>query len=338
MDESLYGKRNKKGDWAPSNALGAPELWQWPPSAGGLLRWAMGFVWPWNALFLAISGLTWLMVLPEPSAMAELSWSWVLPLFAWNWTGLFAFYGVFEWALYRARRQATRFKYNGRFPADQASGVFWFKSQNLDNFLRSFVITVPIGTATEVLLLWLYGRGTLVTLEFSHHALALVLMVPLASFVHEVHFFFIHRAIHWGPLYRWVHSVHHNSINPSPWSSMSMHPVEGLLYFGVAFWLIAVPGHPFLAVHFFTIAAFGAIVGHIGFDRIELPGGASIQPSSYAHYLHHKHFEVNYCDNGSVPLDLWFGSWHDGSAAGEARMQRRYETKLARLQARERRS
>jgi hypothetical protein len=27
-----------------------------------------------------------------------------------------------------------------------------------------------------------------------------------------------------------VHSVHHNSVNPSPWSSLSMHPVEHLLY------------------------------------------------------------------------------------------------------------
>ena len=114
---------------------------------------------------------------------------------------------------------------------------------------------------------------------------------------------------------------------------MSMHPVEGLLYFAVALWVLVLPAHPFIAVHLFTIPAFGAIVGHIGFDRIELPAGASTQPHSYAHYLHHKHFEVNYCDNGSVPLDVWFGSWHDGSADGERRMQERYAAKVARMNA-----
>ena len=45
---------------------------------------------------------------------------------------------------------------------------------------------------------------------------------------------------------------------------------------------------------------------------------------AYAHYLHHKHFEVNYGD-GLVPLDKLFGTWHDGSPEAEARMNARYE-------------
>ena len=58
-----------------------------------------------------------------------------------------------------------------------------------------------------------------------------MLLVPA---IHEVHFFFIHRLIHTPFLYKHVHSVHHNSINPSPWSSLSMHPVESALYFAEA--------------------------------------------------------------------------------------------------------
>ena len=43
----------------------------------------------------------------------------------------------------------------------------------------------------------------------------------------------------------------------------------------------------------------------------------------YAHYLHHRLFEVNYAD-GSIPLDKWFGSFHDGSSeADEVLKQRR---------------
>ena len=55
-----------------------------------------------------------------------------------------------------------------------------------------------------------------------------------------IHFFCVHRCMHpwWGWrnglaqgdigafLYRWVHSLHHKSFNPGPWSSLSMHPVE----------------------------------------------------------------------------------------------------------------
>ena len=44
--------------------------------------------------------------------------------------------------------------------------------------------------------------------------------------------------------------------------------------------------------------------------------------NSRAHYLHHKYFEVNYAD-GVLPLDKWFGSFHDGTPDGDAAMKRR---------------
>jgi sterol desaturase/sphingolipid hydroxylase (fatty acid hydroxylase superfamily) len=333
MDDSLFGKRNKKGDWAPTAALRGPGLWCWPPRPAALAGWFTGFLWPWNAFFLLVSLAGWFWVLPPQADMAAPAAGWIARVLIWNWVGLLLFYGFFEWQLYGRRSQAQRFKYNGKFPREQPSEVFWFRTQNLDNFLRSFLISVPIGTAIEVVLLWMYASGRLPTLTWEQHGLQIALLVAAASFIHEIHFFVIHRIIHLEPLYRWVHAIHHNSVNPSPWSSMSMHPVEGTAYFGVALWLLLMPGHPFLALHFFTIAAFGAIVGHIGFDRIELPGGASVTSHAYAHYLHHKHFEVNYCDNGNVPLDLWFGSWHDGSPAGEQRMQARHQAKVARLNA-----
>ena len=45
------------------------------------------------------------------------------------------------------------------------------------------------------------------------------------------------------------------------------------------------------------------------------------------------HFEVNYGD-GLIPLDRWFGTWHDGSKDGDARMQARYERRKAKANAR----
>ncbi|WP_426035713.1 hypothetical protein [Cypionkella sp. TWP1-2-1b2] len=53
---------------------------------------------------------------------------------------------------------------------------------------------------------------------------------------------------------------------------------------------------------------------------------------AYAHYLHHKYFEVNYSD-GMVPFDQWFGTWHDGSADGEARMEARFQRTRAKANA-----
>ena len=52
---------------------------------------------------------------------------------------------------------------------------------------------------------------------------------------------------------------------------------------------------------------------------------------AYAHYLHHKYFEVNYAD-GSIPLDKWFGTFHDGSPEADEAMKKRF-MKRARQQA-----
>lgn len=331
MDDLQFGTRNKRGDWKPKDILEVSPLWSWPPRPAKLMQWLAGYLWPWNFFIMATTLLWWNFVIPTAEVRQTLAWEWIAKLLAANWVGIFLFFGFFELRYYVRRVQDRRFKFNGKFPADQSSDVFWFDSQNIDNFLRSFFVSVPIGTAIEVFLLWYLARHGGAELSWDANPAYLAALVFIAPVVHEVHFFFVHRLIHWGPLYRWIHSVHHNSINPTPWSSLSMHPVEGFVYFGVAFWVLAMPTSPFIAVYFFHLAGFGAVVGHIGFDRLEFPGGLAHKSSAYPHYLHHKYFDVNYCDNGAVPLDQWFGSWHDGSAEGDRLMQERFEKKRARL-------
>ena len=81
------------------------------------------------------------------------------------------------------------------------------------------------------------------------------------------------------------------------------------------------------------MAGFGAVNGHIGFDRLELTGGTALESHAYLHYLHHKYFEVNYGGDGLIPLDKWLGTWHDGSKEGQAQMDARFAEKVARLNA-----
>ena len=41
-----------------------------------------------------------------------------------------------------------------------------------------------------------------------------------------------HRFLHEAPgLYKWVHYLHHKSRAPGPFSGLSMHPVEHLIFF-----------------------------------------------------------------------------------------------------------
>ena len=211
--------------------------------------------------------------------------------------------------------------------------LFWFQSQNLDNFLRSFFITIPLWTVVEVIFLWCFARGYVPWVGWQDHPVYLAALVLVAPAIHEVHFFFIHRLSHWGPLYRWIHSVHHTSINPSPWSSLSMHPVEGFLYHAVAFWHLVIPSNPILALFQLHVAGFGAVNGHLGFDKLEVTEDTAINSHAYTHYLHHKYFEVNYGGDGLIPLDRWFGTWHDGTKEGDAIMDARFQKKRERMNA-----
>lgn len=331
MDDLTHGKRNKRGDWTPNKALEIAPVFTLPPRPRAFLAWLPSYFLPWNVIWLASAVGYYYAVVPAPEVMASPGW-WIFRLFLANAVLVFLFYGAFELRLYRQRWQANRFKFNGRFPADHPSEAFLFKSQNAEGMIRTFGTAVPIWTAFQVLILWAMASGTVPWLTWAQNPFYLAALWLLLPVWHEFHFFLIHRLIHWPPLYKWVHSVHHNSVNPSPWSSLSMHPVEHLLYFSSSLIHLIIPSNPILAIYQLHYSGFGAVVGHIGFDKIELTDDRAFDSHAYAHYLHHKHFEVNYGD-GLVPLDQWFGTWHDGSPEGEARMQTRYEQKRDRANA-----
>jgi sterol desaturase/sphingolipid hydroxylase (fatty acid hydroxylase superfamily) len=172
------------------------------------------------------------------------------------------------------------------------------------------------------------GWGLFTT--FAAHPIWLLAFAFVLPLWHEFHFYCIHRLIHVPIFYKWIHSVHHNSVNPSPWSSLSMHPVEHLLYWSDSLIHFVLPSHPLLFLYNLQITGTGAVVGHVGFDKMEVGESGLVNTNAYAHYLHHKHFEVNYAD-GATALDKLFGTWHDGSKEAEALMNARHEKKVARV-------
>lgn len=332
MDDLQFGKRNKRGDWAPNEPAGIAPIWAFPPHFMKVLKWLPQYFFPYDILWVLSALAWWHWVLPDVEVMKHLSWGWIAKLFIVNVLAIFAFFGVYEWRLYINRAQGTRFKYNGKWPSENKSDVFWFKSQNIDSMLRILFHAMPIWTAIEVVILYCYANGYVPWVSFAEHPwylLALALVMPI---LHETHFYIVHRLIHIPFLYKHVHSVHHNSVNPSPFSSLSMHPVELVLYLGMAFWHLIIPSNPILALYQLHRAGFGAIPGHIGFDKIETGREGALDTHAFIHYLHHKYFEVNYGD-GLIPFDKWFGTFHDGSKQGDALMEARFEIKRAKMNA-----
>ncbi len=332
MNDLDFGTRNKRGDFRPRDAIGLPPFVS-SSHRRSWANWFMDLLWPWNAVIIGISVFWWFVVVPDFETMKTFEFGWIARLFVAKWVALFLWMGVFEWRLYVQKKQDRRFKYNAKFPAEQPSDYFWFKSQNIDNFLRSMFVSVPICVAFEVVIFWAFANGHAQWVDASSWQVYLALIVFFTGAFHESYFFFAHWAMHWKPFYDWCHTIHHNSINPSPWTSMSNHPVESALQFAPAFLYLLVPATPFLAMHHLNFVAFSALIGHIGFDKIELGESRAIDSDNLSHYLHHKHFEVNYCDNGVMPWDRWFGSFHDGTAEGDRLMGERHQRKVEKMNA-----
>ena len=48
-------------------------------------------------------------------------------------------------------------------------------------------------------------------------------------FVFDLYFYALHRVMHLGPVFHWVHATHHRSMAPDPLTAFSFNPLEGIL-------------------------------------------------------------------------------------------------------------
>ncbi len=329
LDETVFGARNARGEWRPRKLVLSPPVPVWPPKPVAIVKWFFGFpgfLLPFNALYALVAIAVWTWATPSLNTLQRLAPGWILFLLVRNLAIVFVWFGAAHWWLYGRRGQDTQTKYNAKWPSAKSS-LFSFGSQYKDNMFWTLASGVTTMTAYEALTLWMYANNRIPWLR-NASPLIMVAWFVAVVFIREVHFWLVHRLIHSKALYKTVHSLHHRNVNPTPWSGLSMHPLEHLLYFSgvLVHWII--PSHPVHAMYNLMHATLAPVPGHSGFDRVELTDGTSLPTGCLAHYLHHKYFEVNYSD-GLIPLDRWFGSFHDGSPEADDRLRARITARRA---------
>jgi sterol desaturase/sphingolipid hydroxylase (fatty acid hydroxylase superfamily) len=323
MDETLHGTRDPRGHWKPSARIAYPAVFVWPLQPIEILKWLFGwsgYLLPFNLLYAAVAVVCWMWLTPSLETMRTLTPGWIALVFLRNFGLTVLFFGAFHVTLYTRKAQGGAYKYNARW-LDENSTRFLFRSQLLDNMTWTLASGVTFWTAYEVVTLWVFANGIVPFVSWEAHPVYCVLLMLLIPLFREVHFYAVHRLIHWPPLYRVVHRLHHNNVNPGPWSGLAMHPLEHLLYFSGVLIHWVVPSHPLHALFHLLHAGISPVPSHSGFDRVLL-GKRAIPMEGYAHYLHHKFFECNYAD-GAIPLDRWFGTFHDGTDEAHVAMNRR---------------
>jgi sterol desaturase/sphingolipid hydroxylase (fatty acid hydroxylase superfamily) len=324
MDESRYGTDDRRGNWAPNKPISYGPAFAWPPQPMALLKWLLGFpgyFLPWNLAYAILAVLIWAYLTPSLESFKSFSPYWSAVVLLRNIALAVCVYGAWHLWLYVWRKQGTAFKYSKQWPKEKAEG-FLFGHQTYDNMFYTLVSGVSIWTAYELLLLWAYANGIAPMISFAEHPIGFLALFFLVPFIHEVGFYFAHRLLHYSLLYEVAHKLHHRNVSPGPWSGLSMHPIEHVIYFSTILLFFIIPSHPIHMINLASRLGVAPAQGHTGFDRLAMGDEATMDVSYYAHYLHHKYFEVNYSD-GMVPLDKWFGSFHDGTPEAHEAMKAR---------------
>jgi sterol desaturase/sphingolipid hydroxylase (fatty acid hydroxylase superfamily) len=326
MKTSFTAKRDKRGDYVPKVPLDLAPLFAWPTRPLAILKWLFGYpgyFFPWGVVYMAIPVLTWAYFTPPLEEMKNFAPGWIAYILVRNAILIALVGGAWHIYLHTLERQGTDYKYSNRWLA-RGNPIFLFRNQLLDNLFWTFVSGVPIWTAYEVLTMWMYANGYIPYVSWQEHPIYCAVILCIVPMLRDLHFYLIHRLIHWGPMYKWVHYLHHNNVNVGPFSGTSMHPVEHLFYWSgvLVHWII--PSHPVIALFHTQHAALTPAQGHVGFERVALAEGVEVETHDYFHYLHHKYFECNYAGQGPWLMDKWFGTFHNGTKEATEAMNARF--------------
>lgn len=307
----------------PPVPLQVSPLFRWPPRPMEIARWY------WNSWFLvserlilvAIAVISWTWFQPPQAAMQSLSPGPVLAMYARNLILMVLVAGGLHLWFYTFSRQGKRLRFDPR-PLMANGRQFTLGGQIRDNMAWTLASGVTIWTAYEVLLLWAMANGYAPVLTWAANPVWFVALFFLIPIWESFYFYWIHRALHIPFLYRHVHALHHRNINVGPWSGLSMHPVEHVIFLGSVLIHFVVAAHPVHILFHLQYLALTAATTHCGFEGIVMRDRNRLNLGTFHHQMHHRYFECNY-GSLEIPWDKFFGSFHDGTAAAHDRIRER---------------
>ena len=104
--------------------------------------------------------------------------------------------------------------------------------------------------------------------------------------------------MHWKPVYRFIHKVHHESTSPTPFTAFAFHPLEAVIEAAIfPIMIFSVPLHPVVLITFATYSNLVNVLGHLGYEIFPhgfTRGWLGFINTSTHHNQHHEKFHCNY--------------------------------------------
>jgi len=311
----LNNESSKKMPWAwhPDLPIENAPVFSWPLKPLVAIKYVISRIMlePLYLIIFMLSVFAWLWLGQPIESWRIFSADWILPIFVINLSLVLFVAGGLHLYFYTFRAQGVdrHFDTTG---INQKTHKFFANNQSLDNIFWTCASGVTLWTAYQVILMWSYANSYLPWIDWEGSPIWFVLILVAIPLWQSFHFYWIHRFLHWKPLYKLAHSVHHRNINIGPWSGLSMHPIEHALLFSSVFVHFVVPSHPLHIFFHMYYLALAAITAHSGFESIRIRRKSILRTGDFFHQLHHRYFDCNY-GTADIPLDKWFGSFHDGT-------------------------
>lgn len=307
----------------PNVPLKVSPVFSWPPQPVEIARWF------WNSWFLitekliivgiAFASFYWFQ--PPLEEARTFAIGWVAQMYARNLLLALIIGGALHLWFYTFSAQGLKLKYDPR-PLMVNGRQFTLGGQLRDNMFWTLGTGVLIWTAYEVVLIWSLANGYAPLITWAAHPVWFVAVLFLIPIWESLYFYVIHRVIHIPFLYRHVHYLHHRNINVGPWSGMSMHPIEQAIFLGSVFIHLLVGAHPVHILFHLQYYFLTAMTTHTGFQGLLIKDKNRLALGTFHHQMHHRYFECNY-GSLEIPLDKWFGTFHDGTVEANEKMQER---------------
>ena len=302
---------NKEWNYNPKVPIENNPLFSFPFVFKKIVKWYADMWAPFSeTVFCLFAAIVYFLIHPDIILFKNPTINSILIIYLYNFSIMLFVAGGLHLFFYTFKKQENNLKYDAKIV--NKSKRFNFNSQVLDNMFWSLASGVTIWTVYHILLFWSYANGFIPRISFSNNPLWFVVIFFIIMFYESVHFYVVHRLLHFRFFYKLVHHIHHRSINPGPWSGISMHPVEHVFYLSSVLIHFIIPSHPIHILFHFMILTIGAVVGHCGFDGFLINKKNKLPLGHFHHQLHHRYFECNY-GTVEIPTDLWFKSFHDGT-------------------------
>lgn len=160
-------------------------------------------------------------------------------------------------------------------------------------FIMAFIPAIVIGSPS-------LSKYTRFYTDIHQHSMTwFVLAFPVMAIIHDTYFYWMHRVIHHPKIFKYVHLVHHQSTNPTPFAAYAFHPLEAILEAGIFLvFVFSIPVHFYHLIFFFLFMIIYNVYGHLGWELY--PKGFSKHwlgkwiNTSVNHNMHHQYFKGNY--------------------------------------------